>query len=97
MHKVHTHAHEQSKEIERLVTNGIYSRMRHPGYSSLILMYVGFALAWGKVIILIPVALFIILTLLTAIREEVTLREKFKEEYEDYAKRVPWRFIPGII
>lgn len=97
MHKVHKQAHQQSKEIERLVTNGVYSKIRHPGYSSLILMYLGFALAWGKVIIFIPVALFILLTLLTALREEMKIKEKFKDEYEEYTQRVRWRFIPHII
>lgn len=97
MHKVHKQAHQQSEEIKKLVTAGIYSKIRHPGYSSLTLMYLGFALAWGKVIILIPASLFIILTLLTAFREEIRMKEKFKEEYEEYTRRVPWRFIPHII
>jgi len=48
-------------------------------------------------LILVPAVIFTILTILTAVKEETALREKFKKEYEEYAKRVPWRFIPYIV
>jgi protein-S-isoprenylcysteine O-methyltransferase Ste14 len=84
------------KKIEKLATEGVYSHIRHPCYSSLILMYVGFAFLWGIVWILIPAIIFVILTILTAIREEEVMKEKFRKEYEEYMKRVPWRFIPKV-
>ncbi len=96
MHKVHIQAHEQTEEITKLVTNGIYTKMRHPGYSSLILMYIGFTLAWGILLIIVPAFVFAALTVLTAIREEAELRKKFDEEYKEYMKRIPWRFIPYV-
>ena len=46
-HRVHKQVHEQSQQIEGLVTTGVFSKMRHPMYSSLILMYLGLAIAWG--------------------------------------------------
>jgi len=97
MHKVHKQAHEPSGQIKQLITEGIYSKIRHPGYISLILIFIGFALTWGIMLILVPAVIFTILTILTAVKEETALREKFKEEYEEYAKRVPWRFIPNIL
>jgi len=46
---------------------------------------------------LIPAVIFTILTYLTAIKEEELLKERFGKEYEEYARRVPWRFIPKIV
>ena len=47
--------------------------------------------------ILIPAIIFVILTILTAIREEQVMKEKFRKEYEEYMRRVPWRFIPKVL
>ena len=96
-HKVHKQAHEQIEKIWEIVTTGIYSKIRHPGYLGLILLYFGFALAWGIVWIFLPVVIFSILTCLTAIKEEEYLREKFRKEYEEYMRQVPWRFIPRVL
>ena len=95
-HRVHKQAHQQSERIERLVTEGLYSKIRHPLYLGLILIYFGFAFAWGIIWILAPTVIFIALTILTAIREEEVMRGKFGREYEEYMRRVPWRFIPRI-
>jgi len=95
-HRVHKQAHQQSERIERLVTEGLYSKIRHPLYLGLILIYFGFAFAWGIIWILAPTVIFIALTILTAIREEEAMRGKFGREYEEYMRRVPWRFIPRI-
>ncbi|RZN37268.1 MAG: isoprenylcysteine carboxylmethyltransferase family protein [Methanophagales archaeon ANME-1-THS] len=73
--------------------------MRHPLYPGLILLYFGFAFMWGIVWILIPVIIFVILTILTAIREEEeVMKERFGKEYEEHMRRVPWRFrfIPTV-
>jgi protein-S-isoprenylcysteine O-methyltransferase Ste14 len=95
-HRVHKQAHQQSEKIEKLVTQGIYSKIRHPCYSGLILIYFGFAFASGIIWILVPVVIFAVLTVLTAIREEDVMREKFGKEYEEYMRQVPWRFIPKV-
>jgi protein-S-isoprenylcysteine O-methyltransferase Ste14 len=95
-HRFHRQAHEQSGQIEELVTTGVFSKMRHPMYLSLVLMYLGVAIAWGVVWMLIPSLLFSALTVLTAIREEAFLLRKSGREYEEYMQDVPWRFIPKI-
>lgn len=95
-HKIHKRAHEQAEKIEKIVTSGIYSKIRHPGYLGLILIYWGFAVSWGMIWILIPVIIFSTLTCLTAIEEEKFLKKKFGKEYEEYMRRVPWRFIPKV-
>ena len=90
-------AHQHSAKSNKLVTSGIYSKVRHPGYLGLILIYFGFALVFGVAWMLIPAVVFSTLTYLTAIREEQFLKEQFGARYEEYASRVPWRFIPKII
>ncbi len=95
-HRVHKQAHLKSEKVERLVIEGIYSKMRHPGYLGIILMHFGFAFAWGIVWLLLPVAIFILMTVLTALREEKMMRKIFEKEYDEYVKRVPWRFLPRV-
>ena len=90
-HRVHKQAHEQSQQIEGLVTTGVFSKMRHPMYSSLILMYLGLAIAWGVVWMLLPALLFSVLTVLTTIKEEEFLLRRFGHQYEEYMQAVPWR------
>ncbi|KYH37718.1 MAG: ERG4/ERG24 ergosterol biosynthesis protein [Candidatus Bathyarchaeota archaeon B23] len=36
-HKYHKQAHDSSDEIEQIITYGIYSKIRHPGYLGIIL------------------------------------------------------------
>jgi len=95
-HRVHVQGHESSSGIERIVTRGAYSRIRHPMYLSLIAMYVGVALAWGIVWILLPATAVALLTGLTATVEETLLLERFPHEYAEYMKAVRWRLIPGL-
>lgn len=97
MKKYAVQAHEHSAQPETLVTSGPYSKMRHPGYSGLVLIYFGFALGFAGVWMLVPAVIFTILTCLTAIEEEGYLKERFGKEYEEYAIRVPWRFIPKVV
>jgi protein-S-isoprenylcysteine O-methyltransferase Ste14 len=97
MKKYGAQAHQHSKQPGTLITSGPYSRVRHPGYSGLVLIYFGFALGFGVVWVLIPAVIFSILTCLTAIKEEEFLKERFGKEYEEYTRRVPWRFIPRVV
>ena len=94
-HEVQSHQH--SVEVKKLVTHGPYSKVRHPAYSGLVLIYFGFALGFGVVWMLVPAVAFTVLTYLTAIKEEELLKEQFGKEYEEYTRQVPWRFIPKIV
>lgn len=95
-HRIHKQAPEHSQQIRELVQRGIFLKIRHPMYLSLILMYLGLALAWGVVWMLVPAVLFSILTVFIAIREEAFMLQKFGSQYESYMQKVPWRFIPRI-
>ncbi len=95
-HMIHKQAHEQSQQISVLVQRGIFLKIRHPMYLSLILMYLGLALAWGVVWMLVPVVFFSTLTVFIAIKEEAFMLQKFGRQYDNYMQKVPWRFIPKI-
>jgi len=80
----------------QLVINGIFRRIRHPHYTSLLI--VGFGLAFffyslfalAIAIIAIPIMIWSILD------EEKLLIKQYGEEYKKYMENVPWRIIPKI-
>jgi protein-S-isoprenylcysteine O-methyltransferase Ste14 len=77
----------------KLLTEGIYSRVRHPRYIALFLGTVAVAfftnyLAVYIVAVLVAPALYLVVVL-----EERELRDRFGEQYVEYCRRVP-RFLP---
>jgi protein-S-isoprenylcysteine O-methyltransferase Ste14 len=78
-----------------LVTNGIYSVIRHPSYLGLLLVSLGWVLAFRSGAGLLLTAC-LIPPLLARIRaEEALLLEQFGDEYRAYRARTS-RLIPGI-
>lgn len=65
-HMIHEKAHEEAGKVERLVTTGIYSKIRHPGYLGLILLNFGIAFAWGLVSLVVLVTFYAYLSVETA-------------------------------
>lgn len=92
-HQVHKQAHRKTEKIEKLVTTGIYSKIRHPGYLGLILVFIGVPFAWGPISLFIPAFLSSCWLFVTAKREEEALKDKFGKEYEEYMSKVGG-FIP---
>jgi protein-S-isoprenylcysteine O-methyltransferase Ste14 len=92
----HRQAHEESQNIEIIVTSGVYSRVRHPLYLSLIAMNVGIGLAFGVMITFILSMVTVVHWVVTALKEEQALMEKFPAQYSEYSKRVRWLMIPGV-
>ncbi len=70
-----------------LVQRGIYAWVRHPLYTSVVLLALGWSLLWCSTPALAIAALLAVFLDRKARREEVWLREQFPE-YADYAKRV---------
>ena len=78
-----------------LVTDGIYRVIRHPSYLGIIILMLGWALAFRSGLGVILAAL-IVPPLLARIRsEETLLRLQFGDEYDAYRRRTS-RLIPGI-
>jgi protein-S-isoprenylcysteine O-methyltransferase Ste14 len=94
--KNHKQAHEKSADIVKIVNNGVFSTLRHPLYLSAIIINFGIALAFGIVLTLLIAVGSIFHWVMTALKEEEFLLQKFGEEYRKYKKNVRWRFLPGI-
>jgi protein-S-isoprenylcysteine O-methyltransferase Ste14 len=77
----------------KLVTEGIYSMIRHPRYVEVWLGMVAIALFTNYLAVYILLAVFIPLTYGVVLLEERELRERFGEEHERYCGKVP-RFFP---
>ena len=85
----------EPKPGSQLVTTGIYARVRHPLYGSVVALGFGWALLWRSEPAL-ALAVVQVLFLHTKARfEERLLREHFAA-YADYARRVP-RFLPRLL
>jgi protein-S-isoprenylcysteine O-methyltransferase Ste14 len=84
------------REDHRLITNGVYARVRHPMYTSLFCHAAAQGLLLANWIagpaMLLP---FTLLFLARFTREEHMMCEKFGEEYARYAARTK-RLVPGI-
>ncbi len=82
-------------EPDDLVTEGIYSRVRHPRYLEVGLGLWAAALFSNNLAVYIVGLAYIPLIYLVAILEERELRNRFGTEYDHYCSKVP-RFIPRI-
>jgi protein-S-isoprenylcysteine O-methyltransferase Ste14 len=78
-----------------LVTDGIYRVIRHPSYLGMIILALGWALAFRSGLGVILVALMVPPLLARIRSEETLLRSKFGSEYDAYRQRTS-RLIPGI-
>lgn len=77
----------------KLLTEGIYSVIRHPRYVEVWLGLLAIALFTNYLAVYILVAVILPLTYGVVLLEERELRERFGEEYERYCAEVP-RFFP---
>ncbi len=88
------HEHTAAHEMSRLETGGTYRIVRHPIYLGTI------ALLAGTPEMTADRLLFTVLSLTYLVAgvwlEERSLREEFGEAYDDYARTVRWRLLPGV-
>jgi protein-S-isoprenylcysteine O-methyltransferase Ste14 len=89
-------AYISGRKNAELVTDGPYSITRNPLYFFSFLGYIGAGLAFEKLTVALAFGITFFLTHWLTIRaEEIKLRGKFGEGFDDYAARVP-RFVPRI-
>jgi len=82
-----------AQKYNKLVTDGVYSYVRHPQYSGLFLVTIGFLIQWPSLTTLIMWPILIFAYYRLAMREEKDMVKQFGQEYLDYKKRVS-AFIP---
>lgn len=85
----------QSERHHRVIDTGPYRFVRHPGYVAAIVMFFGMALALGSFVALLPAALASTLLVLRTSWEDRLLRAELPG-YDDFARRVRWRLMPGL-
>ena len=78
-----------------LVTNGVYSVIRHPSYLGLLINSLGWGLAFRSAVGVLLTALTIPPLLARIHAEEIMLRSEFGAEYDAYRARTS-RLIPGL-
>lgn len=74
-------------KASKLVTTGLYSRIRNPIYVFGGLLLAGLALLAGKPLFLLGFVVLIPLQVVRMRREEQVLTEKFGDEYAEYKRR----------
>ncbi len=82
------------KDNHKLATNGIYKYIRHPMYTSVILLCLGFLLTEITTVNIIAMLILTIDLFLKSRLEEKLLEQRFNS-YKDY-KNNTYRFLPFI-
>ena len=85
----------QTDRGHRVIDSGPYAIVRHPGYVSGFLVFIGMPLSLGSLWALIPAVLLCLLLVVRTIWEDRTLQDELTG-YREYAQRVRYRLIPGV-
>jgi protein-S-isoprenylcysteine O-methyltransferase Ste14 len=85
----------QADRGQRVISDGPYRIVRHPMYAAAILYFLGTPLLLGSWWGLLPVPLFVAGLGARAVGEERMLRHALPA-YNDYARRVRFRLVPGV-
>lgn len=83
----------QTEAAHRVISNGPYKFMRHPGYFAMCIAVPASALAIGSWVALAPAAGFVAVIYRRARVEDEFLRKNLPG-YDEYARRVPTRLAP---
>jgi protein-S-isoprenylcysteine O-methyltransferase Ste14 len=78
-----------------LVTDGLYRTIRNPSYLGMMLLAVGWALAFRSLVGVLLAALTLVPLIARIRSEEALLRSQFGQEYEAYCART-WRLVPWL-
>ena len=83
------------QDRQKVIDTGVYAIIRHPMYTSALIMFVATPILLGSYYALIPMVVFSIGIILRIRNEEKVLREGLAG-YSDYMLRVRYRLIPFI-
>lgn len=87
--KVHRKAPLSADLIDKLITEGVYAKVRHPIYSADIIFGWSFFFFYPDIRLLISAHWLMFVLLFWMKKEENALIEKFQDEYLEYMRRVP--------
>ena len=80
----------------QLVTTGIFEHIRHPHYTSLLIVGYGLAFFFYSLAALLIATIAIPIMIWSIIDEEQHLIRQFGDDYKRYMEKVPWRIIPKV-
>ena len=80
----------------QLITDGIFKYIRHPHYTSLLIIGFGLAFFFYSLAALLIAIIAIPIMIWSIIDEEKLLIKQYGEEYRKFMKKTPWRMIPKI-
>jgi protein-S-isoprenylcysteine O-methyltransferase Ste14 len=86
----------QSDRGQHVVTAGPYAFVRHPGYSAGILIMLASGIALGSWLAAVFLVVVVLPFLFYRMSTEDRVLQSRLDGYADYARRVPWRLVPGI-
>ena len=78
------------------MTEGIFQHIRHPHYTSLLIVGFGLALFFYSLAALLIAIIAVPIMIWSIVDEEKLLIKQYGEEYKKYKKKVPWRIIPKM-
>jgi protein-S-isoprenylcysteine O-methyltransferase Ste14 len=76
-------------QARKLVTRGIYSRIRNPIYVFVGVMWLGLIVALTLYWLLVPLLILLVIQVLRSRKEAIVLQERFGQAYLDY-RRGTW-------
>lgn len=79
----------ETHKPERVISAGIYSKIRHPQYFGTILAHIGISLLLSSLFSMLSTPLVILTIFLFSWKEERELIREFGKDYEEYKKQVP--------
>lgn len=85
----------QSDRGHRVVSDGPYRWVRHPGYAAALLSFIAIPFFLNSIWAFLPAALMVSVAILRTSLEDRTLHNEL-EGYREYAERVRYRLVPGI-
>lgn len=85
----------QKDRHHKVITDGPYGLVRHPGYLAGILFVLFIPLIVGSIFTFIPVGIYIFLVIIRTILEDKTLQREL-DGYSEYAEKVKRRLFPWL-
>jgi protein-S-isoprenylcysteine O-methyltransferase Ste14 len=85
----------QSERGHQIVTSGPYRWVRHPGYAGALLTYIATPIFLDTPWAFLPAAFLTVVLVIRTNLEDRTLQQRMAG-YQDYARRVRFRLLPGV-
>ncbi len=81
---------------DELITDGMYSVVRHPFYTGFIMLALGLTLVFPSYETRFLAVITLAVMVVFVPKEEEQLLKEYKDEYRRYMKKTRWRLIPYI-